>query len=236
MHDIHSCSPGQVPAGWEMSSHIIDGDCTPGWDELHQEGLFSEASSKSITVKRKAYLATDKEDSTMTLEEVIFQTMSSFACFSGCFSANDSAQAGVAGQSVSKLLLVGTHRDLVSEEEFRKKDQLLQQRIQNTPFYDKGLVEFASEGQLMLAVDNMNGGEDEIGGIRKFLESVILKSFEKVEISLAWLLLSLTIRAKKKRTMSLVECQKLAAKLGIGPDELQEALHFLHHRIGVLLY
>ena len=185
----------------------------------------------------KEGVSTDKEDSTMTLKEVIFQTMSSVACFSGCFSAaGDSAQASASSQPVSKLLLVGTHRDLVSEEDFRKKDQLLQQRIRNTPFYDKGIVEFASEGQLMLAVDNMNGGEDEIKGIRKLLESIIMKSFEKVEIPLAWLLLSLIIRGKKLRTMSLEECQKLAAKLRIKRKELQEALQFLHHRIGVILY
>ena len=49
--------------------------------------------------------------------------------------------------------------------------------------------------------------------IRGVLERVIVKNFEKIEIPGAWLLLSLAIRGKKLRTMSLQECEKLAAKL-----------------------
>ena len=36
--------------------------------------------------------------------------------------------------------------------------------------------------------------------------------------------------------MSLEECEKLAKKAAISQSELQEALWFLHHRVGVLLY
>ena len=36
--------------------------------------------------------------------------------------------------------------------------------------------------------------------------------------------------------MSLEECNKMARKLNIGPEELQEALWFLHHCVGLLLY
>lgn len=140
------------------------------------------------------------------------------------------------GDSVSKVLLVGTHRDLVTEAEFKRKDKLLQKKIRNTDFYDKDIIEFARKDQLMLPVDNMNGGQDEIERIRKVLENIILKSFELVEIPGAWLILSLYMREKKLHTISLDECEKLARKLRIGPEELKEALWFLHHRIGVLLY
>ena len=121
----------------------------------------------SLFYTNKKGLSTDKEDSTVTLEEILFQAISSVACFSGCFSTGDSAQTNTASsphqksssRPVSKLMLVGTHRDLVSEEEFKRKDQLFQQRLCNTPFYERGLVEYASEDQLMLAV---SGGEEEI--------------------------------------------------------------------------
>ena len=49
-------------------------------------------------------------------------------------------------------------------------------------------------------------------------------------------MLSLYIRRKKVRTMSLQDCETVAAKFGISPQELQEALRFLHHCVGVLLY
>ena len=36
--------------------------------------------------------------------------------------------------------------------------------------------------------------------------------------------------------MSLEDCERLARKVRIGSFELQHALQFLHHRVGVLLY
>ena len=189
-------------------------------------------------------VSTEKENSTMTVEEVLFQALSSIACFSGTFCDDDDTPSGEASNmqletprhSKSKVMFVGTHADQVSKEEFQEKDKLLQKKIRNTEFFGKDIIEFASEDQLMLSVDNMNGSEDEMDGIRGVLERVIEKCFEKVTIPASWLLFSLYMRSKKVRTMSLEECEKLAKKAGISPSELQEALWFLHHRVGVLLY
>ena len=183
-------------------------------------------------------VSTDMEDSTMTVEEVLFQALSSIACFSGSFSDENSKlpHESLPKQSKSKVMFVGTHRDMVSEEEFREKDELLRKKIESTEFYNRDIIEFAAEDQLMLAVDNMNGDQDEIGEIRKIFERVIEKNFEKISIPAAWLVLSLYIRSRKVNTMSLSECEKLAGKLKISQDELQDALWFLHHRVGVLLY
>ena len=189
-------------------------------------------------------VSTEKENSTMTVEEVLFQALSSIACFSGTFCDDDDTPSGEAGNmqlktprhSKSKVMFVGTHADQVSKEEFQEKDKLLQEKIERTEFFDKDIIEFASKDQLMLSVDNMNGSEDEMDRIRNVLERVIEKCFEKVTIPASWLLFSLYMRSKKVRTMSLKECEKLAKKAGISRSELQEALWFLHHRVGVLLY
>ena len=192
-------------------------------------------------------VSTDEEDSTMTVEEVLFQALSSIACFGNSFDDADtvlpSAEAEASNtrchllkHSKSKVMFVGTHRDKVSAQEFQRKDELLQQKLKNTEFYDRDIIEYAKPNQLMLAVDNMNGGQDEIDEMRKILERVIQNSFKEIAIPAAWLMLSLHIRSKKCRTMSLAECEKLALKLRIKADELQDALWFLHHHVGVLLY
>ena len=49
-------------------------------------------------------------------------------------------------------------------------------------------------------------------------------------------MLSINIRHKGKRTMTLSECQDMAAKLGITAASLPKALWFLHYRVGILLY
>jgi hypothetical protein len=192
--------------------------------------------------------STEREDSIMTEEEVLFQCLASVACFSGTFrEANDDTSSGEASleskpfvrssqHSQSKVLFVGTYRDKVSQEQFKRKDDLLQRKIKGTPFYEKGIIEFVSEDQLILPVDNISGGQDEIDRIRLLLESIIKKSFEKITIPASWLVLSLQIRSKRQRTMSLEKCGQLARKLGISPTELQDALWFLHHHVGVLMY
>ena len=187
-------------------------------------------------------MSTEKEDSIMTVEQVLFQSLSTIACYSGTFcdgedtpSSGGDTHVGTKKFAKSKVLFVGTHADLVSKEKFVEKDRLLQKRIKGTEFYDKGIIEFASKDQLMLAVNNRSGGQDEIDEIRKILERVIVKSFEKVTIPASWLMLSLHIRSKKVRTMSLEECEELGRKVGIIPSELQDALWFLHN-LGILLY
>ena len=180
-------------------------------------------------------ISTPEEDSTMTVEEVMFQALASVACFSGSFS-NTSSAAAAKINHLSKVMFVGTHRDLVSDEEFKERDDILKKRIKDTEFYKKDMIEFASEDHLMFAVNNLSGHQDEIDRIRQKLEVVISNNFKKIEIPVAWLVLSFCIRSAKHRTLSLQKCEELAVKLNIGPEELQEALWFLHHCVGLLLY
>ena len=188
--------------------------------------------------------SSEKELSDLTVEEVMFQALSSIACFSNSFSVDSSESADAHDIDVrkslkcckSKVLFVGTHKDKVSEEQIKKKDELLQQKIDTTSEQLRGMIEFASEDQLMLTVDNMNGGDDEIDKIQKVLMNIIERSFKKIPIPASWLMLSLLIRTRKVRLMELKECEKLAGKLNISQEELQHALWFLHYGVGVLLY
>ena len=233
---IHTDTGGQAEF-MDLHASLVQG---PSFNLLYSRLVDHLDSQFKACYTNEEGASTEEEDSTMTVAEVLFQALASIACFSGCFSGGVSAPSEGAQKlsagSKSKVMFVGTHRDLVTESEFRDKDRLLQQKIKNTEFYDKGIVEFASKDQLMLAVNNLSGDQDEIDGIRAVLERVIKKSFQKVPIPAAWLMLSLYIRKKGCRTMILAECERIASKVGIGPEELQEALWFLHHRIGVLLY
>ena len=202
----------------------------------------------------KVYFTDENSESTegyysdLTVEEVLFPALSSIACFSDSFYASDSTSSSIPPadakvQNVrealkscqSKVMFVGTHKDEVSEEEFREKDRVLLERIENTEFYKKGLIEHFDGSQLMLQVDNMYGDEDEMDKIRKRLMEVI-SSFKKIPIPASWLMLNLIIRSKKCSTMSLEDCEEIAGNLKISKEELQHALWFLHHSVGSLLY
>ena len=202
----------------------------------------------------KVYFTDENSESTeeyysdLTVEEVLFPALSSIACFSDSFCATGSTSSSIPPadakvQNVqealkccqSKVMFVGTHKDEVSEEEFREKDRVLLERIENTEFYKKGLIEHFNRSQLMLPVDNMFGDEDEMDEIRKRLMEVI-SSFKKIPIPASWLMLNLIIRSKKCSTMSLEDCEEIAGNLKISKEELQHALWFLHHSVGSLLY
>ena len=174
--------------------------------------------------------STKKEKSTVTVEEILFQALASIAGYGGSFSDDDNSK--------SMVMFVGTHRDLVSADEFRESDELLKQKVINSDFFKKDMIVFASDDldELMFAVDNLTGEEDEIEPIRQMLETVIEENFSTIKIPIAWLILNLYIRSKKVPAMSLAKCEELAKKLNIGPAELQQALWFLHHCVGLLLY
>ena len=175
-------------------------------------------------------ISTAEEDSVKTVEDVIFQALASIACLEASYDPENFPDCS------SKAIFIGTFRDKVTQEEFEERDRLLRKKIEQTEFYRKGLVLFASEKHLTFSLDNLNGGQEEIDTLRKNLEKKIRRNFKKVTIPASWLMLSINIRHKGKRTMTLSECQDMAAKLGITATSLPKALWFLHYRVGILLY
>ena len=97
-------------------------------------------------------------------------------------------------------------------------------------------MEYASDKHLMLALDNMKGGQEEVDMMRKTYKTAIMRNFEKVRIPATWLMLSINLRHTGKRTMSLADCQEMAGKVGITSTKLHKVLWFLHYRVGILLY
>ena len=187
--------------------------------------------------------SSEEEDSTVKLEDVIFQALASITCMKvppqpkedtkEAAKESEDAQVPI---TTSKAMFVGTFRDEVKQEQFVTRDQILRKKIERTDFYDKGIVEYASEKYLILALDNKRGGQDEVDLMRTTFEASIKRNFKKIRIPVPWLMLSINMRHTKQRTMSLQQCQDIAGKLGISPKSLRKALWFLHYRVGVLLY
>ena len=204
--------------------------------------LFSRLQDKldkvfEIHYTNKEGVSTDNEESTMTVEEVLYQALAGIACYGGKQSMD--ANASMA-QGASKVMFVCTHMDTVEKEKrervFKEKDGLLRKKIESTEFYRRDMIEYVGKDQLMLGVDNMHGDSAEIENIRSIFLRVINNCFnKKIKVPASWFALSLYLR-KKFRTILLKECEEIASKLGIDPKELPDALWFLHHRVGALLY
>ena len=142
--------------------------------------------------------------SAYTVEENIFQAISAVACLGlespekqsiplksgisspipGGVSTGTTASENVASENMttsllapskSKAIIIGTHSDLVNEEDIEKFDADLQQRIRATDFFKEDLIQFASKNRLVLAVNNKSGGADKV---YKFIEELIKRHFK----------------------------------------------------------
>ena len=183
--------------------------------------------------------------STYTVEEVLLSALASVSCFKSYSTTSqvDSEETTSTGEgellashNTSLAYILGTHKDQVSEQEIAEFDRKLQESILSTDFYKEGLVQFSSEDRMVLPIDNMHGGKDEIEKVRKFLEEGMKKHFKKLSIPAAWLVLSLCLRKREERTASLWSVLQLAGDLGMSERETKSALWFLHHHAGVLMY
>ena len=195
------------------------------------------------------YVSEDNEEvslgeSSYTLQEVIFQVLSSFACFRSDTSSATGLpeKQQITSHQSQAAMLVGTYKDKLegSPEEVKSKikeiDGTLQEDLKEVLHFeaDKNLLRYASNDQLMFDVDNMTGSEDEVTKIRKRLEEVILQEFNELPIPASWLMFGLFLRRMGKHTISLSQCEEIGRRLQV--SDVREAIWFLHHCIGVLMY
>ena len=205
---------------------------TDDMDSLYRVSYLSPSTGESTLPRESAY----------TAKEVLFTSLASIACFRSSSSisleetTSSTADQLLASCNESIAYIIGTHKDLVSEEQIDEFDWNLQHCIRPTDFFKEDIVQFASEERMVLPVDNMHGGRDEIRSVRKLLEDSMKKHFKKLSIPASWLVLSLCLRKREERTASLESVLQLASELGIPQSEAMVALWFLHHYAGVLMY
>ncbi len=195
-----------------------------------------------VFYQRASGETTAPEKSEFTLQEMLLRTLASISCFSSSThlqplpGPDDSAIGDILESSKSVAYIVGTHKDKASEEDIATVDSQLQKVIRDTDSYKKGVVQFCSKDKLVVSLDNMGGGVEEIHHLHQLLENAMDKHFKKLKIPAVWLLFSLCLRMREVRTASLETCLALSHAFNMTPYETKTALWFLHHHAGVLMY
>ena len=180
--------------------------------------------------------------------EVLFQCLSSIACFSPAISSDQSTQPNLPPPSQAAVI-VGTHKDKLEgddtvvllnvESQIKSElEKLLTCSRVDEQDYHKYLCNY--DGHVMITVDNTRG-EDEIQCHRDHLEKIIRDRFHsesKSQIPASWLIFSIYFRqiAEHKSILTLEQCHQSAKELGIKSDDVQHVLWFLHHYIGIIMY
>ena len=185
---------------------------------------------------------TTPEESMTTLEEILLSTLSSISCSSASADSftgeemNSSDMRDILKSSKSVAYFVGTHKDKVSEKQIKLFDKDLQCVIRGTDFFEKGLVKFCSEDNLIVTLNNLDGGVEEVNTIRSILNTAMEKHFKPLRIPAVWLLLNLCLHRNEDRTASIGSVLKLSSQLNMSVYETKTALWFLHHHAGVMMY
>ena len=183
------------------------------------------------------YVSENHEDvqlgkSSYTVEEVIFQALSSIACFSRTAPKKNMPNPSHAA------MLIGTHKDRLGsdpETKIKAKDDALRKSLTSDILKsDKNFLRYASNDHLIFAVDNLTGDEAELEIVRKRLENIIKQEFDNWPIPASWLMFSIFLRKIGKRTMSLSQCHEVGNRLNV--KNTDEALWFLHHCVGILMH
>ena len=162
----------------------------------------------------------------LTPQEVIVQSLSSIDC------VIHSLPHGIK----PKVVLVGTHMDLISEKQFTNVDDLLQALIRNTEV--ESLVHFASPTQMLFPVSNLSVEDPGILHLQAALKHFALDSEEfQVTVLLKWLIFNAVIQQTNKPVWTYEQCFQVAETCGIDTySEFDDALQFLHTRVGMLRY
>ena len=181
-------------------------------------------------------------DDSYTNEQVIFQALSSIACFSCTTPIKD----GMPNPSHAAVL-IGTYKDQLGGDpetvktKIEEKDKELKETLPEILKCDlrsnEKFLKSYSEDQLMFAVDNMNGGEEELTEVHKRLEKVIQEMYKldnKWKIPASWLMFSIFLRKMNKPTLSLSQCHEIGDRLKV--RDTDAALWFLHHYVGILMH
>ena len=136
-----------------------------------------------------------------------------------------------------KVVLVGTHEDLASEDQIKAIQQELKDTLKQTEYYRNNVIVFASEDEPVVTVNNISFTTSDANKIRSIVECIAQHPSFHIEVPLPWLVLSLALRCLHVPVVSYEQCLSIACECGIDTqDELNEALWFLHTKVGILRY
>ena len=168
----------------------------------------------------------DTTHSGLTPQEVIMRSLSSIDC----------VIHSLPHVVKPKVLLVGTHTDLISKQQVTSVDNLLQALIRNTEV--ESLVHFASPTQMIFPVNSLSPNDPGILHLQAVLKHYALESDEfQVTVFLKWLVFSAVLQQLHKPVWTYEQCFQVAGTCGVNTySEFDNALQFLHTRMGVLRY
>lgn len=180
-------------------------------DDLFQIQYEQSADQKSVP-----YM------SSFTLKQVILQSLASIASIT---------------TFKPQVLLVATHKDQAPPERIPELQQELMLLLNSHEFYKENIIKFASESTPAFIVNNLSDDQGDHQLIRSKVEEIASHKRYKEDTLAPWLILGLVLHDLGVEAISYDQCLSIANDCGISTkEELNEALWFLHFKLGLIRY
>ena len=169
----------------------------------------------------------------LTVQEMLLQSLATIA------STSISRMVGNERITINPdIFLVATHKDCVSDDRLQEIDSALQVVVKGTEAYREGMIQFASESRLILAVNNLSEGEEDVQQIRAAVERIGKQGDNyRVRTPFSWLMFSNIMQQMRSPILKYEQCFDAAQQCGIKTrNEMNDALRFLHENVGVIRY
>ena len=174
-------------------------------------------------------------ESSFTVLESILQSLASIA--SMCSYVHVSRGSTRLVPIKPKVVLIGTHKDEADAKHIRSVQRELKEHLLRTDHVKEGIIEFASDDEPALTINNLSDDETDAANIRCIVEEIARDPAFNISVPAPWLALLLSLRLIESSVISYDDCLSMAKDCGIdGDEELKEALRFLHTKLGVIRY
>ena len=169
----------------------------------------------------------------LTVQEMLLQSLATIAS-TGLFRMVGNERITINPD----IFLVATHKDCVSDDRLQEIDSALQAVVKGAEAYQKGMIQFASESRLILAVNNLSRGEEDVQQIRAAVERIGKQGDNyRVRTPFSWLMFSNIMQQMRSPILKYKQCFNVAQQCGIKTrNEMNDALRFLHENVGVIRY
>ena len=230
---LHIIDTGGQPEFHEILPALITGPAI----NLLVFKLTEDLRSRYKIIYRSPTGESNPYETSLTHEEVIFRSLASIACLRQNTIGWSFDKAPIEDESEPVAFLIATHRDQVEEDKVDEVNQQLRKKIKNSShLFHSNLVQFSQSDQVIFPLDTTKD-EEEIKYLRSILHRVISERFYELQIPASWCALSLKLRKSKRKLFTYRICFQLAQECGIkNEDVFHNALWFLHHRVGIIMY
>ena len=137
----------------------------------------------------------------------------------------------------SAAMLIGSYKDKVTPEQIDKLDASIQDSLRNTEFFKRDFLKMYAESRYLYALDNMNGGTEEIEKLQAHILNEV-KKFSCKTLPVSWGLLHLLLKYvyEKEKVCSLKQATEIAVELKIAELHVPKILEYIDRNFGTILY